>query len=117
MASPCSPGTMLSITPAASAALASLLATPDVTDGAVVRLASEMDRSGEPAIGITIVTDVEAGDEVIESAAGPDVFVEPETADALDDQQLDVEVRDDRITFSLPRQSRNGGPPDAADGV
>jgi Fe-S cluster assembly iron-binding protein IscA len=106
---------MLSITPAASAVLASLLATPDVPDGAVVRLASEVDRSGEPAIGITIVADAEAGDELIESPA-LDVFVDPETADALDDQQLDVEMRDDRITFSLQRQSWNGGPPDAADG-
>jgi Fe-S cluster assembly iron-binding protein IscA len=107
---------MLSITPAASAVLASLLATPDVPDSAVVRLASEVDRSGEPAIGITIVTDAEAGDELIESA-GPDVFVDPDTADALNDQQLDVEMHDDGITFSLQRQSRNGGPPDAADGT
>jgi|SRR5215204_1721609 len=105
---------MLSITPAASAVLASLLARPDVPDGTVVRVASEVDRSGEPAIGITIVTGAEAGDELIESPTGPDVFVDPETADALDDQQLDVEVRDDGITFSLQRQSWNGGPPDPA---
>jgi iron-sulfur cluster assembly protein len=107
---------MLSITAAASAVLASLLATPDVPDGAVVRVASEMDRSGEPAIGITIVTDAEAGDELIESPTGPDVFVDPEAADALDDQQLDVDMHDDGITFGLQRQSWNGGPPDAADG-
>jgi Fe-S cluster assembly iron-binding protein IscA len=107
---------MLSITPVASAVLASLLATPDVPDGAVVRLAAEVDRSGEPAIGITIVTDAEAGDELIESPTGLDVFVDPDTAGAVDDQQLDVEIHDDGITFSLERQSWNGGPPDAAYG-
>jgi hypothetical protein len=80
---------MLSISPAASAALASLLATPHVPAGAVVRIASAVDRSGEPAIGITNVTDTEIGDEPIESAVGVPVFADPETADALDDQQLD----------------------------
>jgi hypothetical protein len=107
---------MLSITPAASAALASLLATPDVPAGAVVRMAPGMDRSGEPVIGITIVTDTKIGDELIESAVGVPVFADPETADALDDQQLDVEMHGDRITFSLQRQSWDGGPPGAQDG-
>jgi Fe-S cluster assembly iron-binding protein IscA len=101
---------MLIVTPAASVALVSLLDSPQVPDGAVVRLAQQLDPSGQPAIGLTIANHVEASDEMIDAGLGVDLFVERDAADALDDQQLDVETDGERISFSLQRQSLNGGP-------
>jgi Fe-S cluster assembly iron-binding protein IscA len=101
---------MLIVTSAASAALVSLLDSPEVPDGAIVRLVQGLDASGEPAIGLTIVKDRGASDELIDTGSGVDLFVDPDTADALDDQQLDAEMDGERISFSLQPQSLNGGP-------
>jgi Fe-S cluster assembly iron-binding protein IscA len=101
---------MLIVTPAASAALVSLLHSPEVPDGAVLRLAQGLNSTGDPAIGLTIVSDAEASDAMIDTGLGVDLFVDPDAADVLDDQQLDVELDGERISFNLQRQSLNGGP-------
>jgi hypothetical protein len=57
---------MLAVTPAATEALVSLLRSPEVPEGAGVRLAHGLVPGGEPSIGLTIV----------EAAAGIAPFTE-----------------------------------------
>jgi Fe-S cluster assembly iron-binding protein IscA len=100
---------MLTVTVAAGAALASLLKSPEIPDGGVPRLVQGRAPDGEPAIGLTIVSDPDPADEVVAVATGVEIFIEPSAADALDDQQLDVELDHERVLFSLRSQPRNGG--------
>jgi Fe-S cluster assembly iron-binding protein IscA len=102
---------MLTVTVAASAALASLLESPEIPAGAVPRLVQGRAPDGEPAIGLTIVSDPDPADEVVAAGRGVEVFIEPAAVDALDDQQLDVERDHERVSFSLRSQPPNGGPP------
>jgi Fe-S cluster assembly iron-binding protein IscA len=102
---------MLTVAVAAGAALASLLESPEVPDGAVPRLVQGRAPDGESAIGLTIVSDPDPADEVVAAGRGVEVFIEPVAVDALDDQQLDVELDDERVSFSLRSQPLNGGPP------
>jgi Fe-S cluster assembly iron-binding protein IscA len=102
---------MLSVTSAAGAALASLLESPEVPDGAVPRLVQGRAADGDPAVGLTLVSEPDPGDEVIAVGEGVDVFVDPEASGALEGHQLDVEMDGERVAFSLRRQARNGGPP------
>lgn len=74
---------MLMVTPTATEALASLLASPDAPG---------------------------PGDDVVDAGL-VEVFIDPEVSDAVEDQQLDVEVDEETLSFSLQRQSLNGGPP------
>lgn len=105
---------MLTVSPAASAALAELLEAPDVPQGAAVRLVGGEDASGEAGIGIVLADGPGAADEVVHAAGGLDVYVEPQVAEVLEDQELDADVDVDasRIAFRFQRQPLNGGPPD-----
>jgi Fe-S cluster assembly iron-binding protein IscA len=104
---------MLTVTPAAAAAISSLLESPEVPDGACVRLAQGLAPSGEATIGLTVVTDPEEDDAVVPAGEDVDVFVDADAAPVLDDKELDVEMEGERAFFSLHRQSFDGGPPDA----
>jgi Fe-S cluster assembly iron-binding protein IscA len=100
---------MLAVTPAATEALVSLLRAPEVPEGAGARLAHGLAAGGEPSIGLTIVSRPDATDEVIDAGGGVDVFVDRAAADALDDQQLDVEMDAERLAFTLRRQPPAAG--------
>jgi hypothetical protein len=56
---------------------------------------------GEPAIGLTIVSDPDPADEVVAVGSGVELFVDRAAADWLDDQQLDVDLDDERVSSSL----------------
>ena len=102
---------MLAISPAASTAIDAALEAATVPDGAGLRLASGPRTEGGIAIEIAFVTAAAPGDQIIETAAVADVFVEPEAAELLDDQVLDASVQPDgSISFSLHPQgpSMNG---------
>jgi hypothetical protein len=49
-------------------------------------------------------------DEVVDAGAGVDVFVDHAAADALDAQQLDLEIDGERLVFFFRRQPQGGGP-------
>jgi Fe-S cluster assembly iron-binding protein IscA len=104
---------MLTVTPAAAAAITSLLESPEVPDGAVVRLSQGIAPGGDATIGLTVVTEPEDSDAVVPAGGDVDVFVDAEAAPVLDDKELDVELEGERAFFSLHRQSLDGGPPDA----
>jgi Fe-S cluster assembly iron-binding protein IscA len=102
---------MLAISPAASDAINAALEAATVPDGAGLRLASGPQTEHGIAIEIAFVTAADPGDEIIETTAAADVFVEPVTAELLDDQVLDASVAPDgSISFTLHPQgpSMNG---------
>jgi iron-sulfur cluster assembly protein len=102
---------MLTVTPTASAALAALLDSPEVPDGAGVRIARGEGPDGEPGIGLAVVSSPEPSDMIVDDAAGVELYVEPQAAELLDDQELDVETEGGQIGFTLHRRPLNGGPP------
>jgi iron-sulfur cluster assembly protein len=102
---------MLVISPAASAAIASVLAQADVPEGSGLRL--EMGRISREGTGIeiSVAEAPEPDDQVVETGTGADVFVEARTAEALDDQVLDAEFETEGVVFELHPQSLNGHGP------
>jgi iron-sulfur cluster assembly protein len=106
---------MLAISPAASAALNEALDGTEVPEGAGLRLAASSQTEQGVAIEITFVAAADPRDQVIDTGAPADVFVEPVAADLLDDQVLDADVQEDgAIAFSLHPQaaSADGTVPD-----
>jgi hypothetical protein len=101
---------MLTVTPAASAAVAAVLESPQIPDGAVLRLQQGLDASGNNSIGIAVVEEAELADEHVPVDAGRELLVAPELADQLDDQVLDAEIQDENVAFMIRPQPVNGGP-------
>jgi Fe-S cluster assembly iron-binding protein IscA len=102
---------MLTVTPAASAAVAAVLDSPQIPDGAGLRLQQGLDASGSTSIGIAIVDEPETADEHVPVDAGRELLVAPELADELDGQVLDAEIQDENVAFTIRPQSVNGSPP------
>jgi Fe-S cluster assembly iron-binding protein IscA len=104
---------MLTVTPSASQALTALLESPEIPDGAGVRIAHGPGPAGEPALGLSIVEGPAPEDVVVDGTGDVDLFVEATTADMLDDKELDIEDAGEGIAFTLRPQPLNGGPPTA----
>jgi Fe-S cluster assembly iron-binding protein IscA len=104
---------MLTVTPAAAAAVATLLENPDLPEGASVRLQRGVDAGGGSAIGIAVVSGPEPDDEPVPAVEDRDVFLAPDVAELLDDQVLDAEVAEEQVSFVLRPQSVDGRPPGA----
>jgi Fe-S cluster assembly iron-binding protein IscA len=102
---------MLNLTPAATAAISTLLQDPDLPEGAGLRLQRGIDTEGESAIGIAIVSEPEPDDELVSGPSEVEVFLAPDVADLLDDQVLDAEIQDQNVAFTIRPQSVNGRPP------
>jgi Fe-S cluster assembly iron-binding protein IscA len=100
---------MLTVTPAAAAAVATLLENPDLPEGASVRLQRGVDAGGESAIGIAIVSGPEPDDEPVPAVEDRDVFLARDVAELLDDQVLDAQVEEQQLSFVLRPQSVGGG--------
>jgi Fe-S cluster assembly iron-binding protein IscA len=105
---------MLTVTPSASQALTALLESPEIPDGAGVRIAHGPGPAGEPALGLSIVDGPAPEDIVVDGTGDVDLFLEAQTAEILDDKQLDVEEAAEGIAFTLSPQPLNGGPPTPA---
>lgn len=93
---------MLAVTESAATAIGGIISSRDLPDGAGVRLAREpsgpAEADGESGIRLDLVTQPEAGDEVLEDAQ---VFIEPETA-----RLLDAEVAGDEVRFAVKEQGQ-----------
>jgi iron-sulfur cluster assembly protein len=109
---------MLAVSPAASAAISSALEGTDIPDGAGLRLAAGPPTERGVAIEIGFAAAPEPDDQVVETDAPADVFVEPHAAALLEDQVLDAEIQPDgAISFSLHAQQSGGGPDAAMPGM
>lgn len=108
---------MLAVSSAASAAISSALEGADVPAGAGLRLAAGPPTERGIAIEIGFAAAPEPDDQIIETGAPADVFLEPRTAALLDDQMLDAEIQSDgAINFSFHAQlsEPDGTGPDSA---
>lgn len=107
---------MLAISAAASAAINRALTGATVPDGAGLRLAAGPQTERGVAIEVAFVAAADPRDQVIDTGAPADVFVEPVAAELLDDQVLDADVQPDgAISFTLHAQS--SGTDDASPGA
>lgn len=82
---------MLVLTEAAAEVVKSVTSTPQIPDGAGLRIASSPSEPEDPgALQVTAVAGPGENDQVIE-AAGARVFLEPQAAAYLDDKVLDAQ--------------------------
>lgn len=95
---------MLALTDNATDAIERILAAPGVPMGAGIRIApgtAVTDGAGATnELQLSVAEEPVDGDEVIEEQ-GARVFVEDTVSGFLDDKQLDAEVVDERVRFSL----------------
>jgi iron-sulfur cluster assembly protein len=98
---------VLTLTPEATTAIEGILDSPDVPDGAGIRIAAGETPTGG-AVGsqlqVAIAQQPEGSDEVIEQE-GALVFLEDNVTEFLADKQLDAEVVDERVGFTIAAQS------------
>ena len=98
---------MLAVTEKAVSAIDGILASPDFSDEAGMRITTETatTEGGEEqtALRLAVVDQPDKGDQVLENAP---VFLEPEAAALLDDKVLDAEVADDQVRFSLKEEKK-----------
>jgi Fe-S cluster assembly iron-binding protein IscA len=104
---------MLTLTPAAVAAVSTLLQNPDLPESAGLRLQRGTDASGDTSIGIAIVDEPEPDDELALAPPEAGVFLASDLAEVLDDQVLDAEIQGDNVAFTIRPQSLNGRPPES----
>lgn len=95
---------MLALTDNATDAIERILTAPGVPTGAGIRIAPSavISDGGAPTseLQLSVAEEPADGDEVIEDH-GARVFVEDTVSDYLGDKQLDAEVIDERVRFSL----------------
>jgi Fe-S cluster assembly iron-binding protein IscA len=103
---------MLTLTPAASEAVNSLMDVTEMPPGAGIRIAPVGVSEGHAELSIGLAEAPEASDDVVEHE-GARVFVEPDVSPLLDDMLLDAWVDDGRVTFAVrePGQSLDGSGP------
>jgi Fe-S cluster assembly iron-binding protein IscA len=99
---------MLTVTPAAAAAVTAILQNPDLPAGAGMRLEAGTDGAGEQAIGIAIVGGPGPDDELVSSTPDENIFLAHDLVDALDDQVLDAEIDGQNVAFTIRPQALNG---------
>lgn len=94
---------MLTLTSDATDAIERILTAPGVPSGAGIRITQGPSADGgAPAseLQVLVAETPDDGDAVIEDE-GARVFVEDTVSGFLDDKQLDAEVVDERVRFSL----------------
>jgi len=100
---------MLTITPAASEAITALLGPAAVPEGSGLRLIRGPAQPDGAAIGLSVAEQPGPQDQVLDAGGGADLFLDPETADLLDDKELDAQLEGDRVIFSFRPQSTGDG--------
>jgi Fe-S cluster assembly iron-binding protein IscA len=99
---------VLTLTPDATEAIERILEAPSVPDGAGVRIASAAATTDETTgsdLQVTIAEEPDGSDEVIEEE-GARVFIEGTVIEFLADKQLDAQVVDERVGFTIAEQAR-----------
>jgi iron-sulfur cluster assembly protein len=98
---------MLTLTLDATDAIEGILNAPGIPEGAGIRIAAAAPTSSAAAaseLQVTVAAEPDDSDQLIE-VEGARVFVEDTVADALEDKQLDTDIVDERVRFSLADQS------------
>ena len=98
---------MLTLTPGATDAIEGILKAPGIPEGAGIRIAAAAPTNSAAAaseLQVTVAAEPDDSDQLIEEE-GARVFVEDTVADALKDKQLDADIVDEHVRFSLADQS------------
>ncbi len=98
---------MLAITEDAAAAIKGIVSSPELPEGAGLRITQEVITeadSGAPRtdLRLSVVTAPQDGDEILEPER---IFLDPGAVEFLDDKLLDADVVDDEVQFSLDVQA------------
>ncbi|HEU4905217.1 MAG TPA: HesB/YadR/YfhF-family protein [Solirubrobacterales bacterium] len=95
---------MLELSSQAEEAIRGILASEGVPDGASFRISAQQSAEAEGGLAVSIVDEAPPEDQVVE---GDDVEVrlEPTAAEMLDDKQLDAQVANGEVQFSLNAQA------------
>jgi len=103
---------MLALTPAASEAVEAIVSRMGPSENAGLRISSgaQSENSSAPSgeLQLAVVPEPEPDDATVEGAP---IYVEPSTAEFLEDKVLDAEVNDDQVRFSLYEQPSGEQPP------
>jgi iron-sulfur cluster assembly protein len=94
------PGTVLTLTPAAAEVVRTLVEQSEAPDSGGLRIAANDGESADVALELSLVVEPEALDETVEQE-GATVYLDPGAAELLDDKLLDAQVADDHVTFVL----------------
>ena len=97
---------MLTLTVEATKAIERILTAPGVPAGAGMRIVPVGSEDGEAVtseLQVEVAEQPQEGDEVIDEA-GARVFVQDDVCGYLADKQLDAEVVEERVRFSLAGQ-------------
>jgi iron-sulfur cluster assembly protein len=99
---------MLAITEDAAAAIEGIVSSSGLPAGAGLRITQEVnaEAEGKPRtdLRLSLVESAEEGDQVLE---GTQIFLEPETAEFLDNKLLDADVEGEEVRFSLDVQAES----------
>jgi iron-sulfur cluster assembly protein len=90
---------MMTITPQASEAIRGILESESVPDGAVLRISSQPDAG----LAVSVTGSPPPDDQVIQGEE-VEICVEPTAAEALDDKELDANVSDGEVSFTIGAQ-------------
>jgi len=99
---------VITLTPSATKTIERILASPEIPDGAGVRISPAdpgTDGASEGQLALRVAEEPDAGDQVIEEQ-GARVFVQETAAQYLDQMSLDADIVDEEVRFRL------GGPSD-----
>jgi iron-sulfur cluster assembly protein len=95
---------MLTITDTAAEAIKGIVASPQVPEGAGLRIATRPEGSAEGALEVSVAAVPAEDDQVVEES-GAQVFLEPHAAEALDDKVLDAEIERGEVRFAVGEQT------------
>lgn len=96
---------MLQLSEQAAVALEAIRRSQGIPESHGTRLSPATNPGGELAIELAFVEEAEEGDQVAEHA-NTEVYVDPELAEPLSDAVMDVENREEGLTFVF----RTGAP-------
>jgi iron-sulfur cluster assembly protein len=95
---------MLTITDTAAEAIKGIVASPQVPEGAGLRIATRPESPAEGAFEVSVAPVPAEDDQVVEES-GAQVFLEPHAAEALDGKVLDAEIEGGEVRFAVGEQT------------
>ena len=93
---------MLTITTDAATAIKGIVDSAAV-EGGGLRIYAEPQNDSQASLEIALTPEPGAGDEVVD-AEGATVYLEQNAAAYLDDKQLDADIEDEQVRFSITEQ-------------
>jgi iron-sulfur cluster assembly protein len=105
---------MVALTPTAAEAVEAIVSQSELPDSAGLRIAtqpvSENSSGPQAELRLDLVTEPEPEDAVVE---GTPLFVEPATAELLEDMVIDADFKENQIQFSIRQLPESpGGEPE-----